>query len=427
VSASPARELVSERPGRAARIIRSTMRLLARWWRYRASAPTESRQGPLRVAVREARTILVVALAEAGDIVLLSVFLRELRRLAPSARITLVCLPGPHILYEESSDVDEVLAYEAAMPRLLRPLQLPRRARAFARRHLVGPFDVAVVPRWDTDHHLATAVALFSRAARRVGYSEHSTARKQILNAGFDTLFTDVATSGGVAHEVERHLDMLRAMGATAPSRELRLALTADDRRRAADALSAVGGGGPVIAFGIGAAHPKRRWPLAGFAEVGRELQRAYGARVVVVGGPADVQTQNDLLRKLGPSAVGVAGQLTLRESAAVLERCQLYIGCDSAPMHLAAAVGVPCVEVSCHPAAGDPMHNNAPERFAPWGVPSRVVRPAEAVPPCSSACDAEQAHCILAVTPTSVLDAAGDLLKGAVSARARESAGTPR
>jgi ADP-heptose:LPS heptosyltransferase len=118
---------------------------------------------------------------------------------------------------------------------------------------------------------------------------------------------------------------------------------------------------------------------------------------------------------------------LTLRESAAVLERCQLFIGSDSAPMHLAAAVGVPCVEISCHPVAGDPLHNNAPERFAPWGVPSKVVRPGAAVPPCTSRCDAEAPHCILAVTPALVLDAASALLKNIASARAHVSAFAPR
>jgi len=388
------------------------MRLVARWWKQRAHAPGGEGQGPLPDAVRDARGILVVALAEAGDMVLLSVFLRDLRGLAPSARITLVCLPSARILYDASADIDEVIAYDASAPRALRPLLLPRRARALARGRLVGRFDVAVVPRWDTDHHLAAAVALFSRTPRRVWHSEHSNPRKETLNAGFDALFTDVLRSSGVAHEVERHLDMLRAMGAAAPAPALALALTDDDRQRAADVLSPIEEARPLIAFGVGAAHPKRRWPLARFAEVGRELQHVYGARLVVVGGPADVRAQDELLRELAPGAIGVAGQLTLRESAAVLERCQLFIGSDSAPMHLAAAVGVPCVEISCHPAGGDPLHNNAPERFAPWGVPSRVVRPGAAVPPCVSSCSADGPHCIVTVTAPSVLSAAAELLK---------------
>jgi heptosyltransferase-2 len=388
------------------------MRLLARWLSRQADTPIAVANEPLPAAVARARAILVIALAEAGDMVLLSPFLRELRRLAPSARVTLVCLPAVHGLFAGSADVDEVLAYEAAMPRMLRPLRLPRRARAFARHHLEGRFDLAIVPRWDTDQYLAAAVALFSGARRRVWHSEHVNARKGRLNAGFDMLFTDVVSSDGVAHEVERHLEMLRALGATAPSPELRLVLRDAEQHRATTLLPAIGRDGPLVALGIGAAHPKRRWPIARFAEVGRTLQREYRAHLVIVGGPTDVAAQNELLLALGPGATGVAGQLTFRESAAVLEQCRLFIGNDSAPMHLAAATGVACIEISCHPAAGDPLHNNAPERFAPWGVPAKVVRPAVAVQPCRTSCVATAPHCILLITPAMVLEAAGELLR---------------
>jgi heptosyltransferase-2 len=409
-------------PGKYAFVVRAAMRLLARWLARRASVGDASVQTPLPVAVREARAILVVALAEIGDMVLLTVFLRGLRRLAPSARVTLVCLPSSYALFESSTDVDDVIAYAAAMPRLLRPLMLPGRARRFAERRLVGRFDIAVVPRWDTDHHLATAVALYSQARRRVWHSERANGRKRTLNAGFDALFTDVVPSLGVAHEVERHHAMLRAMGALTPSHEVTLSLTDDDRRLAADAMSAISGAGPLVAVGIGAAHPKRRWPVASFVQIGEALAREHEAQLVVVGGPADVEAQTALLRALGPRAIGLAGRLTLRQSAAVLERCRLFIGSDSAPMHLAAAAGVPCVEISCHPVGGDPLHNNAPERFAPWGVPSAIVRPSAALPPCTVSCAAEVPHCILTISPMLVREAAATLLQSTGAAGPRGS-----
>jgi heptosyltransferase-2 len=403
------------------------MRLVAHWLGRWAALPDDRSPAPLPDVVRTARGILVVALAEAGDLVLLSPFLRELRRLAPAAHITLVCLPALRTLFDASSDVDEVLGYDARMPRLARPLALPRRARAFAKRQLVGRFDLAIVPRWDTDHHLATAVALFSGAPRRVWHSEHSNPRKETLNAGFDALYTDVVRSRAVAHEVERHLAMLGAMGATAPSGELRLFVSDADRRAATDALGAVGAGSPIVAFGIGAAHPKRRLPVSRFAEIGRKLHEGIGAQVVVIGGRQDIDAQQELLRALGPSATGFAGRSTLLQSAAVLERCRLFIGSDSAPMHLAAAMGVPCVEISCHPAGGDPLHNNAPERFSPWGVPSEVVRPARAVPPCTTSCSASAAHCILTITAAMVWGAARDLLRRTSDAGFRGASGTSR
>lgn len=385
-------------------------------WRLRRhiASPTPVAAPPLKLAVAEAREVLVVALAEPGDMVLLSPFVRELRRLAPAARVTLVTLPACAILYESSEDVDEVIPYPARVSRLLRPLVLPRRARSFAINRLRRPFDVAIVPRWDTDHHLATAVAVYSDAPRRVGHSEHATPRKQVLNAGFDSLFTDVVSSTGVAHEVDRHLAMLRMLGAEPSTDALELALTAADRQRAANELSHVPSERILVTLGVGAAHPKRRWPVSRFAEVGRFLQGAFGAHIVVVGGPDDVESQRELLRALGSGATGLAGRLTLRESGAVLERSTLFIGNDSAPLQLAAAAGVPCVEISCHPAHGDPLHHNAPERFGPWRVPSAVVRPPAAVPPCTRCCSAKHPHCILEVSSDMVTRAAAALLRTA-------------
>ena len=126
-------------------LTRRMMRAVAWRLRRQIASPTSVATPPLKLAVAEARELLV-------DMVLLSPFVRELRRLAPAARMTLVTLPACAILYESSEDVDEVIPYPARVSRLLRPLVLPRRARSFAVNRLRGPFDVAIVPRWDTDH-----------------------------------------------------------------------------------------------------------------------------------------------------------------------------------------------------------------------------------------------------------------------------------
>ena len=415
------------RQGVAPRLTGVLMRGVARRMARHAAPSSIAEVPPLALAIRQAREILIVALAEAGDMVLLSPFLRELRRAVPGARITLVTMQSGAILLGRSPVVDQIRIFPTAVSRLLRPLLLPRRARRFAREELGSGFDVAIVPRWDTDHHLATAVALYSGAARRVGFTEHSTARRSTLNAGFDALLTDVIESAGTAHEVERHLALLRALGVEPQSSRLQSWLTDDDRQRAAELLPPPSNDQMLVAFGIGAAHPKRRWPAARFAEVARILEREHRARVVVVGGPDDIAAQQEILRVLPRNATGLAGRLTFRETAAALAHCALFIGNDSAPMHLAAAAGVPCVEISCHPLTGDPAHNNAPERFGPWGVANTVLRPPRPVPPCDDGCRAAGPHCILEVTAEAVIGAAAALLtEQDRTSTATELRGTP-
>ena len=78
----------------------------------------------------------------------------------------------------------------------------------------------------------------------------------------------------------------------------------------------------------------------------------ANGGYVVVVGG-ADEAAAGDALRaQLGPRVINAAGPDNLRRTAALLGRCAMFVGNDSGPMHIAAARGVPIVEVPCHPQA---------------------------------------------------------------------------
>ena len=81
------------------------------------------------------------------------------------------------------------------------------------------------------------------------------------------------------------------------------------------------------------------------------------------------------------------------------------------ADTRLAAATGVPVVEISCHPANGSAASANSPRRFGPWGVPHRVLQPESAQPPCVGECVADEAHCICGVTVEQVKEAITSLL----------------
>lgn len=390
---------------RRSHVVKAGMRSVVRLMRLVGGARAARGDAPrtaIESAVADARRILVVALSEIGDAVLLSPFLRELRRLTPRAHITLVVRPATHSLYELCPFVDRTLTYEPRVARVLRPLVLPLRASRFARGRLDEPaFDIAIVPRWDTDHHFATAIAFWSGATRRVGYSEHVNRRKATLNAGFDGLLTDPVPSGTGLHEVERHFALLRYMGASPADGPLESWLDVEDERNVEELLarSGIASGDPLVAMLIGAADPKRRWPVERFAALADGLLRQLtNAHVLIIGGSEDVAAQSALSDALGTRAVPLAGRLSLRQSTAALRRCVVAVGNDSGALHLAAAARVPCVEVSCHPANGDVLHNNAPERFGPWGVPSTILRPAAPAPPCSSACEMRAPHCILAV-----------------------------
>jgi ADP-heptose:LPS heptosyltransferase len=346
--------------------------------------------------------------------VLMTPFLRELRRSNPSAWITMVTDPRFMNLVELCPYVNEMLTFDPRFGGRMGRLQLHSRALRLALTHLwPRKFDLALLPRWDVDYYYSTFVAYFSRAPRRVGYSENVSPLKHDSNRNYDCLLTRTLDDRAPKHEVERNLDFLREVGGIDSEDGLELWLSEEDRDLARKALTLRGirHGDLVIGIAPGAGHPKRIWPIGRFIEIGRFLQREHGARLLIVGGTEDRDRTFRLQEELGSAAVGFSGEMTLRQTAALLEQTQLMVANDSGPMHLAAAAGAAILEISCHPVAGDPSHANSPVRFHPWTKQYAVLQPTEPIEPCTSACEWHVAHCILGVSLDAAKTAARTLL----------------
>ena len=132
--------------------------------------------------------------------------------------------------------------------------------------------------------------------------------------------------------------------------------------------------------------------------EFGLWLQNECRARVVIIGGPEEESIGSALKRRLGPLAINAVGNTTLRQAAAFLKQAALFVGSDAGPMHIAAAMGVPVVELSCHPKSGSSSSANSPERFRPWGSGHEVIQPGTSLPSCTDECIADSPHCILGI-----------------------------
>ncbi|MBI3090856.1 MAG: glycosyltransferase family 9 protein [Candidatus Tectomicrobia bacterium] len=375
----------------------------------------KDRHGGKGTSLAVAPSLLVVRLDEIGDVVLTSAFLRELRRNAPDSWITLVVKPDVYNLVELFPYVNEVLTYDWRVARYAAPLQRRWRALWLSYRHLWRRrFDMAIVPRWDADYYHAVFLAYVSGADLRVGYSENVSDHKRQVNRGYDRLLTHPLTDRTLKHSVEHNLEVIRFLGGKVQKDHLELWLGCEDEAFAERALRTHGvrTDDLLIGFGPGSRSPKRIWPLSGFVELSHRLGKEYDARIIVVGGSGEEPLGQELQKQLGAKVINAVGKATLRQTAALLKRCHVYVGNDSGPMHLAAAAGVPVVEISGHPKDGASEHPNSPLRFGPWGVPHIVLQPEAARMPCIDACTAAKAHCILAITVEQVRAAVSQLLE---------------
>lgn len=372
------------------------------------------RKGYKKSILSDFNTILVVRLDEIGDVVLTTPFLRELRRSTPSAWITLIVKPTVYNLAELCPHVNEVIVYDWNTQGRLSQLKSHWRALKLSRKYLWHRrFELAIVPRFDVDYYNATFIAYFSGALLRVGYSERVNSQKKILNKGLDHLLTHVLNYAALKHEVEHNLDVIPFLGGSAEKNNLELWLSSEDEEFAGNILKLKGIDSVtcVVAFGMGASAPKRMWPIAKFVEVARWLIKQYHARIIVVGGYGEESLGKELRNQLNDSIVDVIGKTTLRQTSALLKHCHLYVGNDSGPMHLAAAAGVPIIEISSFSRNASPQDSNSPARFRPWGVPHIILQPKTSLPPCVGGCTASKAHCINAVSVTDVQNAIARML----------------
>ena len=212
------------------------------------------------------REVLTVCLGGIGDMLLTEPFLRELRRRYPKAGITLITTPITRDLMLDCPFVDHVRAFD--WKKNIGTLRT-RMSNAenfidkiLLERH-IDAFDAAILPAWDVDLYGASFLIFFSRAAVRLGYSEHVNRNKSMHNKNFNLLFTDVLDDRSIRHESERGLQLIKNRG---------------DAR--------------LIVLGVSATAPHRIWDRKNFAElVNRLHQWRADLQFAILGGSDAVES----------------------------------------------------------------------------------------------------------------------------------------
>ena len=187
------------------------------------------------------------------------------------------------------------------------------------------------------------------------------------LNLRTRDCLTD-STTGELEFEAERLARTLRpaiAVDLSAPNWDLRLSPA--EHALAEKRLSAVAGWRPLLALSPAAKIPEKDWGAERWAALITLLQKRMPALTLVFVGAPDERPLIERLAKLWPGPhVNLCGELTPRESAAVLARCDLLACHDSGPMHLAASQGTRCVALF--------GTYNKPRRWFPFGHEHDVI-----------------------------------------------------
>jgi len=354
--------------------------------------------------IEDLRRVLVIRLGAIGDVIRTLPAVNAWARACPGTSFSWLVEPAAASLLRGHPVLDRVLLFERGLFADGRPTPTRWGAGAISLAGLLGElrradFELVV------DFHGILKSALFARAANapfRVGFAPG------VAKEGSHLFYTHHFTpSRADLNRVDRALELVAALGVPLPAEIVYdLPLTPVHRHREPGltaGLAELPGSGPRIAIHPGSSPETayKRWHRNGYIGLVRALVEKLGARVLLTWGPGERETVELIAGRAGVP-LAVAGKTSsLLDLAAIFSASDLYIGGDTGPMHLAAAVGTPVVAIF----GPTDVRVNAPR-----GVPFRLVRRPRACSPCRKrSCSSRL--CLEAIGWRPVFTAATELL----------------
>jgi lipopolysaccharide heptosyltransferase II len=203
-----------------------------------------------------------------------------------------------------------------------------------------------------------------------------------------------------VRHEVRRQLDLVASIGARPDDERLQLRVPSEASAAALEHLAAHGldSTGPWLVIHPGASAASRRYPPEAFAAAARILHFEHDYQLIFTGSAAERPLIDSIIEMAGVPAVCLAGKTNLAELAALISHAPLLISNNTGPVHLAAAVGTPVVD----------LYALTNMQHAPWQVPHALLFHDVPCKNCyKSVCPEEHHNCLRLVPPDAVVAAA--------------------
>lgn len=345
--------------------------------------------------------ILVFAYHGLGNFIMYTPALRLLRERYPAARIDLQV--------GNKTGCEEVISGAGLFDNVY---NLPYSAglRAWARRIREireTAYDLTINEFHSHSWQLALLVAA-SGAPHRAGHVTSPGWPAEFSRYGF--VFDIGVVMREDEHEIERYLDLVAAVGARpAALGEVPtfIHLADEDREFARRFLDGEGDDSQskIIGFQPGSSPTMawKQWPIDRYRDViGRLMEDSCYSRIVLFGSPAEEEMVRGLARGLGSRVTIAAGKTSVKQVAALIERCDLLVCNDSGLMHAAVAVGTPVVAIY-----GPTDYR----RTAPLGPLHRIIRHELPCSPCFKLDGDEQVHlcphhdCLMTIDPEEVFE----------------------
>lgn len=282
----------------------------------------------------EYKNILIIKMSSLGDVIHALPFSAALRSLYPKAKISWMVHPQFSGFLPDQPTIDEVLYFDKVA---FNKMSIPGKIsflRELRKELHAKDFDLVI----DLQGLFKSAVvAALTGCPNRIGYCE--------MREGSGLVSKAICGPHSEDHVIERYLDVARHLGAEIRNIEFPLPNLDKEMVTIKEKLTASGmQAQKYVVFVPGARWETKEWPPNHYAELAEKIT-ADDTYVVLAGGP-DEREKAALIEAAAKTdkIIDLTGQTSLRELAALIKGCKVFISGDTGPLHFAAALKKPLI-----------------------------------------------------------------------------------
>ncbi len=340
------------------------------------------------------KSILVIKTVALGDLTLILPTLRAVKETYPSVKLCLLTTPRVKEVVSGFPYLDEIIYFK--------PPNLGSLCKTFLKLRK-KKFSLVI----DAEHYyrFTTILAYLLGAPWRVGFILPGQGRKGLFNLPVSYPLE--------RHEVESFLSLAKAIGAKVSQVKLvPLVISSSDEEFIKKFLKENGVDKDDFIVVI---HPAtslrakaRRWLPERWAELADKLISQFKAKIIFSGARSDGELVKKIVNQMKFEPILAVGQTTLKQFAALTKKANLFIGVDTGPLHVAAAMGTKVIGL---------FGPNTPLKWGPYGKKNIAIYHPLPCSPCTkqylgivSSC--EKDDCMRAITVEEVMDAVKKIIK---------------
>lgn len=294
--------------------------------------------------------ILVIKFRHIGDVLLTTPFIKNLRLHYPNAQIDIAINDDCEAIYKYNSDIDNIFLYPRKDIKKSNILSRAIKEYRFLNRVIADNYDIVFNL---TEGDRGAIYSLLSKAKSRVGIKSKNAFIQRLKP------YTNSLSFPLKRHTVEKNLTLLLPLNIPIKDKRVYMTHSSSDEKKIDKLLT-----DKEIKEFIHI-HPVSRWLFKcwsseGFAEVIDYIQDIYSIPVIITAAPDSKERKrvDKIITLCKKKPIDLSGELTLNELSALIKRAKLFIGVDTAPMHMAAAHNIPVIAL---------FGPTNPQSWGPW------------------------------------------------------------